>query len=66
MRRHRLGGPFAVAGEQGLDNRQMLVAFLGDAVVIVAFFFLLPGDIAEGPEQRFEPEIGRASCRERV
>ena len=53
--RHGLAGRLAVAGQQRLDDGQMLVGFFGEPVEIVARLVAFPGDIAEGPEQRLEP-----------
>src|SRR5579884_2575503 len=52
---HRFTRRLAVAAQERLDDGQMLAAFLGEAVKIVAGFVVLPGDIAEGTKQRLEP-----------
>ena len=40
-----------VAGQQGLDDRQVLAGLLGQPAVVVAGLVVLPGDVAEGAEQ---------------
>src|SRR5262249_3812561 len=52
---HGPGGRLAVAGQQALDDGQVLVGLLGQAVEVVAGLVLLPGDVAERPEQDLQP-----------
>ncbi len=55
MAGHGAGGRPGVAGQQRLDDGQVLAAFLGEAVAVVAGLVALPGDVAEGAEEGLEP-----------
>ena len=51
-------GPAAlpgVAGQQRLDDGQVLAGLLGEPAIVVAGLVVLPGDVAEGPEQDLQP-----------
>src|SRR5262249_22963806 len=52
---HRSGRRFTVAVHKGLDDGEMLVPFLRDAVKVVTGLVVLPGNVAEGAEERFQP-----------
>src|SRR5436190_20455095 len=52
---HRLRGRARVAGEQPLDNGEVLTGLLSQAVSVVASAVVFPGDIAESAEQDLEP-----------
>ena len=54
---HGPGGLLWIASEQGLDDGEVFVGLLGQAVEVVAGLAVLPGHVAEGPEQ------GRAELR---
>ncbi len=68
MPRHGAGGQFRLAGEQGLDNRQVLVRFFREPLIVVPFFIVLPGQVAKGPEENLQPAdlLGEESVAARL
>ena len=54
MLRHGAGCVVRLPVEEGLYNREMLDGFLGQTVIVVAGAVVLPGHVAEGPEEDLE------------
>jgi len=64
----RAGGGPAVPLQQGLDDGEMFVGLLGEAVEVVAGLVLFPGHVTEGPKEDFQPAdlVGQEGVAARV